>query len=522
MNRNFFIVFGIGIFLTGTLLIFAFNFTSDETPDEKFAESLSINSEIKIEKFCGTSDEKSTHYVKEYKIPTECSQPQAITFDDKGNVWFAQSNTASIGKFDPLKEEFTYYENPLWEGSDPTMIYGIDYAPDNSLWFTDDLYNSVWKFKIDKQQFYRFSFPSDGQSMPQKLKIMGSKMIVNDFTGNKIAIFDLTSPDQNLNPFLLPSNNPRAVTSAVTLDNQNNLWYPSWELNATGVIIKINQTSLDAAMQNLDFGSTEIDIEFFALPNRLSINGIEFDNEQNLWLADSMSSNFFKFKPISGNKNFTKFVTSEPASDSFGNFSGGVTSPISRPTWIKHDALGNLVFIESDANRIAIMNPKTETLIEYEIPSKNPHWADCGGEPNCGRAQIFDFEIDGNKIWFTEWAENKIGFVDTSIEIPIHIEITPQELKLNQGEIKNFEITLKSNSKNSLKVQPLVSNPNLESGIDVQLNFDKSSTFVDSENPIKFNATVYAGNKTSDEYKILIGSLLQDVTISNFLSVIVE
>ena len=59
-----------------------------------------------------------------------------------GNVWFAQSNTGNLAKFDPLTESFTEFDNPLWPNTEPSMMSGIDYASDNSLWFTDDRYDS--------------------------------------------------------------------------------------------------------------------------------------------------------------------------------------------------------------------------------------------------------------------------------------------------------------------------------------------------------------------------------------------
>ena len=56
----------------------------------------------------------SNEYVKEYKIPTACTQPLAIIVDHDGLVWFAQTNTGKIAKFDPLTETFTEYDNPVW------------------------------------------------------------------------------------------------------------------------------------------------------------------------------------------------------------------------------------------------------------------------------------------------------------------------------------------------------------------------------------------------------------------------
>jgi virginiamycin B lyase len=38
-----------------------------------------------------------------------------------GNVWFAQSNTGKLAKFDPSSESFTEYDNPLWPKTEPCL-----------------------------------------------------------------------------------------------------------------------------------------------------------------------------------------------------------------------------------------------------------------------------------------------------------------------------------------------------------------------------------------------------------------
>jgi len=515
----------IGIIIITTTMFFVFNVSDTEISEVEVLTRTSAENypEIDRAKFCGTGDAQSTKYVKEYKIPSECTQPQAILVDQVGNVWFAQSNTGKLAKFDPLTETFTEYDNPLWPKTEPSMISGIDYSSDNSLWYTDDKNDSIWKFNIDTQEYQRFSFPSEETSIPQKLKIFGSQMIINDLTGNKLAVFDLTSEDQNMNPFLIPSNNPNAVTSSFILDDEKNIWYPSWELNATGVIIKINQTSLENAMENFTSSEIEFDIDAFALPIGLSINGIDFDKNGNLWLADSSSSSFYKFKPNSENRNYTKYVTTDPSVQSYGNFSGNIKSPISRPNWMESNHLGNIVFNEPEANRMGIMNPETETLIEYEIPSKNPFWADCGDDKNCGKSQILEFALDGEKIWFTEWAENNIGYIDTDIQIPVNIELNPTEISLKSGDIGTVQFTLSSNSQSTIPIYLIISNPNLESGLEAQLNLDEEIYFVNFENPIELEATIHVHeNAVPGEYKILLGSSLQDVSVSRFLTVKIE
>ena len=48
--------------------------------------------------FCGSSNAKSTDYVKEFSIPTSCTNPLSIVTDYYGNVWFTQTNTGKISK----------------------------------------------------------------------------------------------------------------------------------------------------------------------------------------------------------------------------------------------------------------------------------------------------------------------------------------------------------------------------------------------------------------------------------------
>ena len=133
-------------------------------------------------------------------------------------------------------------------------------------------------------------------------------------------------------------------------------------------------------------------------------------------------------------KSFTRYVTSNPPESAYGNSTGVIKSPISRPYWVEANDAGHLVFNEQNANRIAVMDPKSETLVEYLVPSMNPNWGDCGEMQNCGLAQVFDISVSGDKIWFTEWVENNIGVVDTSKALPLEIQIDSNTVSLSPGE----------------------------------------------------------------------------------------
>ncbi|MEK0367898.1 MAG: lyase, partial [Nitrosopumilus sp.] len=69
----------VGVILISIMLSIQNLFPSDETrltgtPADNFSEE-------NRSKFCGTGVAKSNNYIKEYKIPTDCTLPQAIITD---------------------------------------------------------------------------------------------------------------------------------------------------------------------------------------------------------------------------------------------------------------------------------------------------------------------------------------------------------------------------------------------------------------------------------------------------------
>ena len=245
------------------------------TPADRFPEE-------QRSKFCGTGNATSNNYVKEYKIPTDCTLPQAIVTDEFGNIWFVESNTGSVVKFDPVLEEFIEYVNPAWPKSGHSMMWGIDYAPDGTIWFTDEKNRLLWKFTLLFKKYETTGLPGGENSFPQKLEIHDSQLLINDFKGNRMVFLDFRQhvfespsapittdpvksdegldtdfappdegldtdfapPDETLNSYSLPSLNPLAVTADFTIKDET-LWYTSWVLDGPGILYKVNKTELE-------------------------------------------------------------------------------------------------------------------------------------------------------------------------------------------------------------------------------------------------------------------------------------
>jgi virginiamycin B lyase len=179
---------------------------------------------------------------------------------------------------------------------------------------------------------------------------------------------------------------------------------------------------------------------------------------------------------------------------------------------------------EHNANRIGVFNPSSETLVEYTVPSRNPNWADCEGIDYCGVAQVFDFVAYGEKIWFTEWVENNIGVVDTSIPLPFSIDIDTKEITLKKGEtaVVTLQVTKKARSQAewSEYMEPLNVNYSSTSTFsDIVIKPERNNyTLSDQVTTISVEITA-SEHALSGTHKVLLGGYADDIAISQFITV---
>ena len=484
---------------------------ADNFPDEQRAQ------------FCGTGSAKSNDYVTEYKIPTECTQPLAIVTDPQGNVWFAQTNTGKIAKFDPTSESFTEFDNMGWPERGRSMMWGMDYSPDGSIWYTDEAHDILWRFSTLDETYQSITYPAEADSLPQKLRVVGSQIIVNDFTGNKITFLNPVQSEEEVSYLSLPSPVENSVTGDFAIDSNESIWYTNWIFQQAGVLVNFDQKSYSDSNVDPDNPTLPLFdyIEVFEFPPGLTTpNGITVDNNDKIWIADTSSSFFFKFDPT--DESFTRYLTSEPTISTYGNSSGLIKTPVSRPYWMAQDDQGRIVFNEQTGNRLGFFDPVDESLVEYVIPSKNPFWADCELLPDCGLAQVFGFDVAGDKVWFTEWVENNIGVLDTSVPLPLEIEIVPQTLSLKKGESTDLTlqiVPLKRQSSQDVSIVTATTATSFDLNIEpetrnLNLSYDALPTI-----PITITANE---NALSTAHKVLVGVQTQDVTISKYVTIKIE
>ena len=493
-------------------------FTFTNTPMDNFPDD-------QRDTFCGIGDPKSTSYVKEFEIPTVCTQPLAIKVAPDGIVWFVESNVGNIAKFDPVSEKFTEFENAIWPEGARTMSWGMDYSPDGKMWYTDGSFDTIWRFDTINEEYDAIQYPvSDEGSLPQKLTIHGSNIIVNDFTGSKITFLDLSQNTDEITYSSIVAPIPNSFTGDFAIDSENNLWYTNWIPDSTGLLLKFNieKYKQDSYAVGTGIGldlSLEDYFEVYDFPQDLNTaNGLSIDENDNVWIVDTSSSFFFKFDPI--DQTFTKFITSPPQKSTYGNFTGIIKSPISRPYWSQTDMNGNFYFNEQTSNQLAIFDINKEHLVEYMVPSKNPNWADCEDKSNsdCGVAQIFGFDVVRDKIWFTEWAGNKIGVVDTKKPLPFSVKIDVESITLKKGETKTITLSVNLPSSNTGDINfnsaHTASTVTMSSDILVSHTFNKSDEII-----VSVTASEIA---LSGDYKLLLGVFNPEVNVSKYIDVTIE
>ena len=64
--------------------------------------------------------------------------------------------------------------------------------------------------------------------------------------------------------------------------------------------------------------------------------------------------------------------------------------------------------------------------------------------------------MDGEKIWFTEWVENNIGVVDTSISLPLDIELESNTVSLGAGQSKDVTYVISPQTSQDLSDVSLI------------------------------------------------------------------
>jgi DNA-binding beta-propeller fold protein YncE len=138
------------------------------------------------------------------------------------------------------------------------------------------------------------------------------------------------------------------------------------------------------------------------------------DNTSRLFVSDHGSSRVIVSNVSSELKSYISYWTSPSQA-----------YPASLPSQVTSDKFGNIYFPQHGGNKISKISVDTGLMTEFDIPTG----------PLVTVVYIA-VSPDASRVWLTEWASNKISYLDNKLQIPFGLKsqsnISQRILKINQ------------------------------------------------------------------------------------------
>jgi len=361
--------------------------------------------------------EKRSNFIKEFKIPINERGLKGITTDSSENVWFSHGNSNGSMIMKMSKgNNFTKYSIPGNTTVDTAVINlaGGQLLFDNTsnvIWFTDARTNSLGKLNIKSSKIELFSIPTNDSGI-MGLAFSPDKKVVwfTEIIGNKIGSLDIESKKITEYP-----TGDNSGPTLLTFDSKGVLWIT---LSYANSILRVEPWLLIPGIKSSGmYPITLAKPDFFA---PFGIATVLVKGVEKMFVSDHGSSRVIVSNLTSELKNYTSYWTS--ASQAL---------PMSLPSQVVSDKAGNIFFTEHGGNKIVKISSDNGIMTEFEIPT-GP----------LATSLFLTVDEDKKRIWFTEWASNKIGYLDNTLQVPLNMLVTKNESASTNTDIT--PITLKS------------------------------------------------------------------------------
>jgi streptogramin lyase len=356
--------------------------------------------------------EKQSAFIKEFAVPFKDLGLRGITTDNYGNVWFYHSTnlTSTLVMFDPNSGKFTKFlvegetaaDNPVINLASSQLAFD---SKRNAVWFTDARTNSIGKLDVASGQIQLSQIPTKNAGpMGIVLSPDGSSVWFTEITGNKIA--SVGTESMKITEYSTGEDSGPAL---LTFDDSGVLWV---SLSFSNSVLHVDTKSLlsdpSSAMTELKLSGKDTFSPF----------GIAVSNDK-VYVSDHGSSRLVIAD--TGFVNYISYWTSP-----------STAFPTTLPSQVVGDSQGNVYFAQHGGNRISVID-KTGVMTEYEIPT-GP----------LSTAVFLAASNEDGKVWFTEWASNKIAYLDTAIEVPFTINVEKTAVTLDRSRPQSINVSLNS------------------------------------------------------------------------------
>jgi virginiamycin B lyase len=360
--------------------------------------------------------EKHSSFIKEFPIPSEERGLRGITTDSEGNAWFLHSTnkTSTILKLEPASGRFTQYpvkgetvaDDPVINLAAGQLVFDKER---NAIWFTDARVNSIGKLDVATGQIKLWQVPTE-KSGPMGIALSpdGKSLWFAEITGDKIASFDIQSEK-----IVEYSTGEDSGPALLTFDEKGQLWV-SLSFSDSIMLAQIGNLA-----SNPSVGMVKMSLP---KPDRFSPLGIAVSGGK-VYVSDHGSSRVIVADENSGLKSYDVYWTSSSSSPAL--------LPTTLPGQIVADKRGNIYFPQHGGNRISEIR-QDGLMTEYDIPTGPLSTV------------LFLTASDDGRVWFTEWASNKVAYLDTSVQVPFEQKLQQQSITLTKSGTASIGVSIKS------------------------------------------------------------------------------
>jgi streptogramin lyase len=387
---------------------------------------------------------RQSNFIKEFEIPIiEEHGLKGITTDSQGNAWFYHSTnkTSTVIKLElennNNNKTFTSYnvkantvvDNPIINLAGGQLVFDNGR---NLIWFTDARTNSIGKLDIRSGKMELITIPTP-QSGPMGIVLSPNNNSIwfAEITGDKIARLDIES-----NKILEYPTDKDSGPTLLTFDSKGILWVT---LSYSRSILRVETWALVPNISSMGMSTITLSKPDTFSPLGIAVisdDGRDGDSKktglQKMFVSDHGSSRVISSNDLNLNilQSYTSYWTSPSQ-----------VYPTTLPSQIVVDkSANNIFFPQHGGNRISKISIDSGIMTEYDIPT-GP----------LSTALFIAVSDDGKKVWFTEYASNKVAYLDTTIPVPLNLQInniddTPIILKRNES--KTLDVLLNTDNKN--------------------------------------------------------------------------
>jgi virginiamycin B lyase len=357
--------------------------------------------------------EKKSSFIKEFAAPFEEPGLRGIITDPKGNVWFYHSTnlTSTLVMFEPDSNKFTKFPVEGETVADTPIINlaSSQLAFDNkrnAVWFTDARTNSIGKLDVASGQVALLQIPTDSAGpMGIALSPDGNSVWFAEITGDNIATVDAES--MRIAEYSTGEDSGPAL---LTFDDSGILWVT---LSFSDSVLRIDPQAISS-----NPSSAMIELKLSG-EDAFSPLGIAVSDGK-VYVSDHGSSRMIVAD--TGFVNYVSYWTSP-----------SIAFPATLPSQVVADSRGNIYLAQHGGNRISVID-EAGIMTEYEIPTGPLSTV------------VFIAASDDGRVWFTEWASNKIGYLDTTVAVPFTLQVdkNASPLTLDRSGPQSISVALSS------------------------------------------------------------------------------